>query len=82
MSFASSNLRTHLLRGAGGLGALALAVRLEPINVWWALALVPVAIWLLRGCPVCWTIGLFETVARRFLAQHEDLAPHCCPQDK
>jgi len=75
MSFASPKLRTHLLRGAGGLGVLALALRLEHVNIWLSLALVSLAIWLLKGCPMCWTIGLFETMAQRFLARHEDAPP-------
>ena len=73
MGFTSSSIRVHLLRGVGGLGALALALRLESTSIWWALALLPVALWLLKGCPMCWTIGLFETVGRRLLARHEAL---------
>jgi len=71
MHFASPRLRTHLLRGAGGLGALALALWLQPTSAWLSVALVPLAIWLLKGCPMCWTIGLFETVAQRILARQE-----------
>lgn len=73
MGFASSTVWIHLLRGAGGLGALWLAVHLEGTSLWLSLLLMPVVIWLFRGCPICWTIGLFETIARRFLAMQESL---------
>ncbi len=75
MSFASRNLRTHLFRGTAGLGALGLALWLEQTSAWLSLALVPIAIWFFRGCPMCWTIGLFETAAQRFLSRHEEVSP-------
>lgn len=74
MAFGSSSVTTHLLRGAGGLAMLTLAVQLESTSVWLALLLLPVALWLFRGCPVCWTVGLFETLAHRVLARHESVA--------
>jgi hypothetical protein len=30
-----------------------------------SLLLLPVALWALKGCPVCWTIGLIETLTAR-----------------
>jgi len=74
MAFGSSSVATHLLRGAGGLAALMLAMQAERLSIWLALVLLPVALWLFRGCPVCWTVGLFETLAHRVLARHESLA--------
>jgi len=71
MSFASRNLRTHLFRGTAGLGTLGLALWLEQTSAWLSLALVPIAIWFFRGCPMCWTIGLFETVAQHIFARQE-----------
>jgi hypothetical protein len=84
MAFGSSSVTTHLLRGAGGLAVLALAMHAESISIWLALLLLPVALWLFRGCPVCWTVGLFETLAHRFLARHESLddAPAEHPVDR
>ena len=75
MSFASRNLRAHFFRGAAGLGALGMALWLEQTSAWLSVALVPIAIWFFRGCPMCWTIGLFETAAQRLLASHEDVSP-------
>jgi hypothetical protein len=80
MAFASTNIRTHLLRGVAGIVIFAFAVRLGEHHGWLALALVPVAVWLLRGCPMCWAIGLVEIVAKRVLARHEGLTPaQACP---
>lgn len=64
MSFASSSIPRHLLRGALGFGSLISAFALLP-------AVGPVALLLLllgtvafRGCPTCWVIGLIETTSR------------------
>jgi hypothetical protein len=34
--------------------------------------LLPLSLYLLRGCPVCRTIGLFETIAMRFHQRFAD----------
>ena len=62
--FASNSLPEHLLRGLVG-----------GVSIWWAIAisgmhpigsigLGAMALVAFRGCPVCWTIGLFETALR------------------
>jgi hypothetical protein len=60
--FASSSIGVHLARGLFGMvaliGGLALAATVTPA----ALALVPLGFVLLRGCPVCWTVGLVATM--------------------
>ncbi|MEU5400647.1 hypothetical protein ABZ348_15310 [Streptomyces sp. NPDC005963] len=62
-SFASSSLTRHLLRGAVGFGGLAGAVLLFPLVGWASLLLVPVGLLALRGCPMCWTMGLIQTLS-------------------
>jgi hypothetical protein len=65
--FASRTLGEHLLRGA--IGAAAIAAALSVANGPSALAAIPLALAALvalRGCPMCWTVGLLETVGRRF----------------
>lgn len=61
--FASASLARHLARGACGFGligaGLALAAVLSPI----ALLLAPAGLLALRGCPMCWTVGLIETIS-------------------
>ena len=63
--FCSRTVTQHALRGAAGLLLLTWAlsyVALHPILATGAAVLALVA-W--RGCPMCWTIGLLETVVRR-----------------
>jgi hypothetical protein len=61
----SKSLPIHLLRGAAGIGAVWLAVRIGEAHPIGALGLVLVALASFRGCPVCWTAGLIETISRR-----------------
>ena len=67
--FASRTITGHLARGTIGLSALATAVALGPVHPVIALALVPIALVALRGCPTCWTIGLIQTLAVRLGAR-------------
>lgn len=68
--FGSQTLLGHLLRGALGMASLTLAVQL---GNWWALPLAGLALWMFRGCPMCWTVGLFETIARAVHRRHEGI---------
>jgi hypothetical protein len=60
--FASRSLAEHFLRGAVGIGAFAAAAVFAERG-WPILLLLPVALLALRGCPMCWTLGLIETLA-------------------
>ncbi len=64
--FASKTLFEHILRGAVGMGALWYAVAIAASHPWSSLALGGVVLLAFRGCPICWTIGLFETVGREW----------------
>ena len=68
MAFGSRSIGVHLLRGAVGMVAMALALHFQHF-VWPAILGMPLAIWMFRGCAVCWTTGLIETVAMRVLAR-------------
>jgi hypothetical protein len=61
--FASDSLPRHLARGAIGFGtigaAFGLAAAVSPL----ALLLAPVGLVALRGCPMCWTVGLMQTIS-------------------
>ncbi|MFF1478495.1 hypothetical protein ACFVYD_13135 [Streptomyces sp. NPDC058301] len=61
--FASVTLPRHLARGAVGFGALAGSLALLPVVGLASLLLAPVGLIALRGCPMCWAIGLVETVS-------------------
>ncbi|WP_310794813.1 hypothetical protein [Streptomyces sp. TLI_171] len=60
----------HLVRGAVGFGAIVAGVVLVPLLGWAALLLVPAGLWALRGCPMCWMIGLAQTVSRGRVQRH------------
>jgi hypothetical protein len=76
MIFASKSLRVHLARGVLGFGALAAAAALARAQAGWALALalalLPLGFLALRGCPMCWTVGLIQTVAAKVRGKATD----------
>ena len=72
--FASRTLVEHLARGALGLGALALSVALGTDAPWLLALTLPVALLALRGCPMCWTVGLIETL----VAKLQGRSIHAC----
>lgn len=63
--FVSASLPEHLLRGLLAFGSLFLSVFVFRYGTWYAFAggavLIVSAFLMFRGCPVCWTIGLFGT---------------------
>lgn len=63
-SFASPTLGAHLRRGLTSFGLLVVAAATWS-NVGW-IAVMPAAagVVALRGCPMCWTVGLIQTVSR------------------
>ncbi|MCV2360091.1 hypothetical protein LNV08_14020 [Paucibacter sp. TC2R-5] len=62
--FCSSSVSLHLLRGAAAFALIAAALMLKGLGaIGSGLALVG-ALLLLRGCPMCWLMGLFETIAK------------------
>ena len=73
--FASKTIAEHLGRGFVGIGDCALGLDLAPAHPFVALALVPIALVALRGCPTCWTIGLVQTIAAKMQGKE---APDAC----
>ena len=61
--FASTSLVAHLLRGAVAATLIAWALLHQSSDPVFAVAAVVVAVVAMRGCPACWTVGLFETIA-------------------
>ncbi|GCE02643.1 hypothetical protein [Embleya hyalina] len=61
--FASATVPRHLARGAVGFGALVASLALLPLAGPVSLLLAPVGLLALRGCPMCWAIGLMETIS-------------------
>ena len=55
----------HLVRGAVGFGTIGCAFALAPSHPWVLIAAIPIALFALRGCPMCWTMGLVETIGMK-----------------
>jgi len=68
----SKTLTEHLARGAVGLGALACALAVADAHPWLALLAVPVALFALRGCPTCWTVGLVQLLIAKLRGRPTD----------
>nr|BFD90277.1 hypothetical protein KitaXyl93_16370 [Kitasatospora sp. Xyl93] len=47
-----------------GFGSLIGSIALLPLVGPVGLVLLPVGLFALRGCPMCWTIGLMQTISR------------------
>ncbi|HEY8102003.1 MAG TPA: hypothetical protein VIF82_14765 [Burkholderiaceae bacterium] len=62
--FASESLLGHLIRGGVAIGLLAWAIQHQTQTTLSILAGMGALI-AFRGCPVCWTIGLIETVMQK-----------------
>ena len=63
--FGNKSVWVHLLRGALGLLSLFCALVLVERSTWFGLACLPSAIFLLKGCPMCWLVGLGETIVMK-----------------
>jgi hypothetical protein len=64
--FASKSVAAHLLRGVGAAGLLTYAFKIGAEDPLLSVAAGLGALVLLRGCPMCWIIGLIETIRRAF----------------
>ena len=67
--FASDSVNTHLKRGGLAIALTVTALEVGsigagPASLAAALGLGALAVWAARGCPMCWTVGLMETMRR------------------
>lgn len=67
--FCSRSVSVHLLRGAAAIGLIFAAFFLNSYGFVWSIVAGIGAVVLLRGCPMCWLMGLFETLKQRQVAQ-------------
>jgi hypothetical protein len=58
----SLSVSVHLLRGADAVGLIFAAFFLSNYGLLWSAMAGVGAVVLLRGCPMCWLMGLFETL--------------------
>ena len=63
--YCSTSIRWHLLRGIAALIAIGVALRFGIDHPVVAIFAVLSAMLLLRGCPMCWLLGLFERIRQR-----------------
>jgi hypothetical protein len=71
--FGSTNLGAHLLRGGAAAALLAWAIVHQTAHPWASLGAGIAALAALRGCPMCWTVGLVETLLQ---GRHDSTAQH------
>ncbi|MFI6445025.1 hypothetical protein [Kitasatospora sp. NPDC050543] len=62
--FAGKSIPRHLTRGLIGFGLIIGSIALTPLVGPASLLAAPFGLIALRGCPVCWTIGLAQTISR------------------
>ena len=62
--FGSAFLGAHLTRGAAAAALLAWAIVHQTAHPWLSLGAGVAALVALRGCPMCWIVGLVETLSQ------------------
>jgi uncharacterized membrane protein YdbT with pleckstrin-like domain len=62
--FGSAFLSAHLARGAAAAALIGWAIVQETAHPWLSLGAGVAALVALRGCPMCWTLGLVETLSQ------------------
>ena len=60
--FASKSLAAHIVRGVIAAALLTWAVLHQSSHPAFAVAAGVAAVVAMRGCPLCWTVGLLETI--------------------
>lgn len=63
--FATQTVTGHLLRGAVAFALLYFAIHHQQLHPAGSTLAGVLALVAMRGCPVCWTIGLVETLGQR-----------------
>ena len=63
--FKSGSVVEHIVRGVLGFALLSVGLLYSPVLGWWTLASLGGALVCFRGCPLCWTAGLVDTVRHR-----------------
>ena len=64
--FTTQTLTGHVIRGAVAFALLYLAIEQQHLHPVASLLAGLLALVAIRGCPVCWTIGLAETIRQRY----------------
>jgi hypothetical protein len=64
--FASNTVVAHIVRGLIAATLIVWALDLQSTEPVFAVAAGAAAVVAMRGCPLCWTLGLFETISSRW----------------
>lgn len=70
--FCSRSITIHLLRGISAILLLVIGIYLSSSYFIVAIGCIAGAFILFRGCPMCWTIGLLETIANKAAKKSEE----------
>ncbi|MES2512223.1 MAG: hypothetical protein V4625_20020 [Pseudomonadota bacterium] len=70
--FASRTLSGHLVRGAVAFALLFAAIKEQETSPALAVLAGLAALLVMRGCPVCWAIGLLETLQQKIRKPQAD----------
>jgi hypothetical protein len=73
--FATQTLTGHVIRGAAAFALLYLAIAQQHSHPVASLMAGVLALVAMRGCPVCWAIGLAETIRLRHGAPLANVSP-------
>jgi len=73
--YCSTSITIHLLRGIAAFALLA-TIWLVPLNPFVCALLFGVSLVLLRGCPMCWLMGLFNKLYSRTLSASKTKGVH------
>lgn len=63
--YCSTSIRWHLARGLAAAVCIGSALRFVAEHPFAAIAGILAAMFLLRGCPMCWLLGLLDRIATR-----------------
>jgi hypothetical protein len=63
--FASKSVAAHLIRGVIAGALIGWAFLHQSTDSVFAVAAGVLAVIVMRGCPLCWTLGLVETIGQR-----------------
>ena len=63
--FASNTVLAHIVRGLVAGALIVWALTHQSTEPAFAVAAGAAAVVAMRGCPLCWTLGLFETISGR-----------------
>jgi hypothetical protein len=66
--FASKSVTAHIFRGVIAAALIVWALDLQSTEPVFAVAAGVAAVAAMKGCPLCWAVGLFETISGRSLS--------------